>query len=332
MIRLINLNEKIFIAGANGMAGSAIKNNLIKYGYGLKENSGIILSPNRSELDLLDPESVNKWFRNHKPTVVILAAAKVGGILANASKPGDFIFENIKIQTNIIEASWKNDVKRFLFLGSSCIYPRLSKQPIKEEYLMSNYLEVTNKYYAIAKIAGLSLCEGLRIQYNFDCISLMPTNLYGPGDNYHPSNSHVMASLIKKFCDATKNNKSYVICWGTGSPLREFLHVDDLGRAVVFLLERWDPDSADSPKDEKGIPLTHLNIGTGLVISIKDLSEKIAKYTGFEGEIIWDTSKPDGTPNKQLNIDKVKKLGWRAEINLENGIKNTIDEYRKHYF
>ncbi len=331
MKNLINLNERIFIAGANGMAGSSIKRNFIKEGYGLKENGGIILAPSRKELNLMNLNDVDNWFKLNNPTVVILAAAKVGGIYANSSLPADFIFENLKIQNNVIETAWRNKIKRFLFLGSSCIYPKLSKQPIKEEYLMSDYLEPTNKYYAIAKIAGLNLCEGLRNQYNFDCISLMPTNLYGPGDNYHPTNSHVMASLIKKFCEAKHNSDRKVTCWGSGKPLREFLHVDDLGKAVIFALEKWDPDSKNSPIDPMGNKLTHLNIGTGLVISIYDLAKKIAESVGFNGEIIWDSNKPDGTPIKQLNIDKVKSLGWEPKISLDIGIANTIEDFKKNY-
>ena len=296
MSKLINFNEKIFIAGANGMVGSSVKRNFLEEGYGLQKNGGTILAPSRKELDLMNYKAVEDWFKQNRPTIVVLAAAKVGGIYANSSLPADFIFENLKIQNNVIEAAWKNKTKRLVFLGSSCIYPKLAKQPIKEEYLLSDYLEPTNKYYAIAKIAGLNLCEGLRNQYNFDCISLMPTNLYGPGDNYHPTNSHVMASLIKKFCEAKHNSQRTVKCWGSGRPLREFLHVDDLGKAVIFALEKWDPDSQDAPKDNMGKKLTHLNIGTGLVISIYDLAKKIAKSVGFNGEIIWDSSKPDGTP------------------------------------
>tara|TARA_B100000886_G_scaffold333376_1_gene287336 strand:+ start:993 stop:1997 length:1005 start_codon:yes stop_codon:yes gene_type:complete len=331
MSKLINLNEKIFIAGANGMVGSSVKRNLLNQGYGLQKNGGAILAPNRKELDLMDFNAVDCWFKLYRPSIVVLAAAKVGGILANSSLPADFIFENLKIQNNVIEAAWKNKTKRLLFLGSSCIYPKLAKQPIKEEYLLSDYLEPTNKFYAIAKIAGLNLCEGLRNQYNFDCLSLMPTNLYGPGDNYHPTNSHVMASLIKKFSEAKYNSQRTVLCWGSGSPLREFLHVDDLGKAVIFALEKWDPDSKNAPRDNMGNKLTHLNIGTGLVISIHDLAEKIAKFIGFNGEIIWDSNKPDGTPIKQLNIEKIKSLGWEPTISLDTGIRNTILDFENNY-
>ncbi len=326
-MKKISLNEKIFIAGSSGMAGSAICRALKKNGYGSYECGGELLLPNSQELNLLDLNKLQDWFLINKPTIVVLAAAKVGGILANSQSPADFLLENIKIQTNVIETSWKFGVKRLLFLGSSCIYPKFAKQPILEDSLLSSDLEQTNQWYAIAKISGIKLCESLRIQYGFDAISLMPTNLYGPGDNYHPNNSHVMASLIKKFCEASLNSYRSVTCWGTGSPLREFLHVNDLGEAVVFTLENWDPSSKNAPLDNSGVPLTFLNVGTGKDISIKDLSEKIAKYTGFKGEIIWDSTKPDGTPKKQLNCQRINDLGWSASISLDEGIKETISNY-----
>ena len=216
-----------------------------------------------------------------------------------------------------------------LFLGSSCIYPKYAKQPIKEEYLLDGQLEDTNQWYALAKIAGIKLCESLKIQYNFDAISLMPTNLYGPGDNYHPLNSHVMAALIKKFHDAVSNGDDTVTCWGTGKVLREFLHVDDLSKAVLYCLENWDPFDNKAPLDIKNKPLFFLNVGTGKDISIKDLSIMIANQTGFKGNIVWDTSKPDGTPRKKLNVDKINQLGWHAQISLEEGIRKTIMEYKK---
>ncbi len=326
----INLNEKIFIAGARGMAGSSIHRKLLKSGYGNSKIGGSILFPSRKELDLLDIIKVKNWFEKNKPTVVILAAAKVGGILANSNYPLDFLLENLKIQTNLIETAWQNNVKRLLFLGSSCIYPKYSKQPIKEEYLMQGILEETNESYAIAKISGLKLCESLRKQYKFDAISLMPTNLYGPGDNYHFENSHVMASLIRKFCLAKKESKKEVICWGNGSAKREFLHVDDLGDAAVFCLENWQPSLDDSPKDDNGKTLNHLNVGTGNDMSIKELANLIATLTKFNGKIIWDNSKPNGTPKKQLDISKIKGLGWKPKIEITHGLKNTIEEYMKH--
>ena len=216
-----------------------------------------------------------------------------------------------------------------MFLGSSCIYPKFSDQPIEEESLLSGFLEQTNESYAIAKIAGIKLCEALRKQYSFDSLSLMPTNLYGPGDNYHPSNGHVMAALISRFANAVSQNLSEVSCWGSGSPFREFMHADDLGSSVVFALENWDPSSKDAPMDKYGKPLNFLNVGTGVDISIKDLANLIAKATGFKFQTIWDKSKPDGTPKKLLNINKIKSLGWTPSINLEDGIKLTVAEYLK---
>tara|TARA_Y100000589_G_scaffold332162_1_gene389860 strand:+ start:99 stop:1097 length:999 start_codon:yes stop_codon:yes gene_type:complete len=326
MKKYISLSEKIFIAGASGMAGNSIYKQFIKAGYGNLKKGGIILTPSRKELDLLDYESVKKWFNKNNPTVVILAAAKVGGIIANNNFPADFIIENLKIQTNVIETAWRNGTKRLLFLGSSCIYPKFAFQPIKEESLLNGSLETTNEWYAIAKIAGIKLCQSLRKQYDFDAISLMPTNLYGPGDNYHPTNSHVFASLINKFCIAKNKSLKEVVCWGTGSPLREFMHVDDLGKAVLFALERWDPKSVEAPLDENKKALDFLNVGTGNDISIFELANKIAKIIDYKGEIIWDKTKPDGTPRKLLNVEKINQLGWRAKINLDEGIKRTTQE------
>ncbi len=325
----INLDERILIAGAYGMAGSAIIQILKKAGYGEANNGGKLLTPTREEVDFSDIVKVKKWFEKNKPSIVIIAAAKVGGILANNDFPADFLLQNLKIQTNLIETAYNFKVKRLLFLGSSCIYPKFSPQPIKEDYLLTGDLEKTNEWYAIAKIAGIKLCQSLRLQYDFDAICLMPTNLYGPNDNYHKNNSHVMASLIRKFCEAKKNSTNKVICWGTGKPMREFMHVEDLGRAVLFVLENWDPNSISAPKDKEGKPLTFLNVGTGIDISIKDLAEKIAFFSNYKGEIEWNSSKPDGTPKKQLNIQKLKNLGWEAKISLETGLKRTISEYMK---
>lgn len=325
----ITLSERIFLAGASGMAGNSIHKKLIREGYGLVKNNGCILTPGRKELDLLNPLEVNNWFIKNKPTVVIIAAAKVGGIFANSSQPADFILENLKIQNNIIEASWHNNVKRLVFLGSSCIYPKFAKQPIKEEYLLDGQLEITNDCYAIAKIAGIKLCQALNIQYSFDAICLMPTNLFGPNDNYDPKNSHVMASLIKKFCEAVDRNDKTVSCWGDGEPLREFMHVDDLASAVVFLLQNWHPKSENSPKDNIGKILYHLNVGTGKDIAIKDLAKLIAELTGFDGKIIWDKTKPNGTPKKLLDVNRINKLGWQNKIELRTGIEMVIKEYRK---
>lgn len=330
MTKKILLSERIFLAGSYGMAGSAILRSLKAKEYGLKKNQGSILTPNRKVLDLLDKRAVFEWFENNNPTVVILAAAKVGGIYANSTKSADFLLENIQIQTNVIEAAWKFGVKRLLFLGSSCIYPKFAPQPIKEEYLLTGELESTNDCYAIAKIAGIKLCESLRYQYGFDAISLMPTNLYGTNDNYHTNQSHVMAALIKRFCDAENNSKDEITCWGTGSPMREFLHVDDLGEASVFALEKWDPGFEKF--EGKNIQnLSYLNVGTGIEISISDLAKKIAKITKFKGRILWDKSKPDGTPKKRLSIDKIKKLGWSPKISLDEGLERTIEEYKEKY-
>ena len=322
-------NDKIFIAGANGMAGSAIKRALIKYGYGMESMQGKLLYPNSKELNLLNYLEVEEWFIKNRPSVAILSAAKVGGIYANNSQPADFLLDNLKIQNNVIEIAWKSGVRRFLFLGSSCIYPKFAKQPIKEEYLLNNSLEPTNESYAIAKIAGIKLCEALRKQYGFDAISIMPTNLYGPGDNYNLTSSHVFPALIRKFHDAQKESLSNVICWGSGLPFREFLHVDDLGDAAVFVLENWSPDDRNAPKDSGGNPINILNVGTGKDISIKELANNIASAAGFKGEIIWDINKPDGTPKKQLDVSKIKALGWESKISLKEGIKNTLEVYRK---
>ncbi len=322
---LIKHNYKFAVFGSNGMVGSSICRSLRKNGY---KN---ILSPLRKELNLLNSSDVDNWFHTNNPDIVILCAAKVGGILANNTYPADFLLENLKIQTNVIEASWKKDVKKFLFLGSSCIYPKFAKQPIIEEELLSGILEKTNQWYAIAKIAGIKLCESLNKQYNFNSICLMPTNLYGPGDNYHPTNSHVLASLIRRFYKAKIENKKEVICWGTGLPLREFLHVDDLGEACIFALENWDYNNQFSPKDLNGNLLNFLNVGTGKDISIKQLAEKIADLIGFRGEITWDLSKPDGTPKKQLDISRLTKMGWCSKISLSEGLKTTIENYKRIY-
>ena len=320
--------DKIFIAGASGMAGSSILRALKKKGYGSNENFENILIPKRKDLNLLNFNEVNLWFKKNKPDIVIIAAAKVGGILANSSHPADFLLENIKIQTNIIESSYLFGVKRLIFLGSSCIYPKFALQPIKEESLLDGELESTNEWYAIAKIAGIKLCEALRIQKNFDAISLMPTNLYGPGDNYNLKTSHVLPALIRKFVEAKERDESSVTCWGTGSALREFMHVDDLGNAVLFILENWDPEiQRFNIKENKY--LTYLNVGTGKDITIKELALKIAHIVDFRGEIIWDKSKPDGTPKKQLDISRIKSIGWEPKIELDRGIESTILTYKK---
>ena len=326
MKNLLNKNDKIFVAGHKGMVGKAIIRSLKEKGYCDTKLDGKLLKINKEELDLTDYKKVDYWFRKNQPSIVIIAAAKVGGIIANSYYPFDFISVNIKIAQNLIEASWNNQVKRLLFLGSSCIYPKNSNIPIKEEELLSSYLEKTNESYAIAKITGIKLCEAINKQHNFDAISLMPTNLYGPGDNYDSQNSHVFASLIKKFLIAKKKGLDSVICWGTGKPLREFLHVDDLGKACVHALENWDPNDKLAPKDENGEKLYYLNVGSGEEISIKNLAEKIALETKFQGNIIWDKKKPDGTYRKLLDISRIKSIGWNPKINLSDGLKSVIQD------
>ena len=315
---LIQPLDRIFVAGSRGMAGSAIVRALSAAGYGQ------ILTAPRSELDLLDGAAVSSWFGAQQPSVVVLAAAKVGGIHANATYPADFLLDNLKIQTNVIESAWRSGVRRLLFLGSSCIYPKFAEQPIREEALLTGALEPTNEWYAIAKIAGLKLCEALRRQYGFDAISLMPTNLYGPGDNYHPTNSHVLPALIRRFHEASERPEqglgTQVSCWGTGTPLREFLHVDDLGEACLFALERWSPGPEAIP---------YLNVGTGLDLSIGELAKAVAEATGFRGEIVWDPSQSDGTPKKQLDVSRLSALGWQARIPLATGLQNTVDLFRQ---
>ena len=329
MNSLIEKNERIFVAGHNGMVGSSIVRILLGNGYCDLNLGGKLLTENRNKLDLSSYKDVMDWFELHKPTVVIMAAAKVGGIYANQTKPFDFISENLKIQQNLIEASWKNKVKRLLFLGSSCIYPKATKIPIQEYQLLTSSLEKTNQAYAIAKISGLKLCEALRDQHDFDAITLMPTNLYGPGDNYHSEYSHVMASLIKKFTLAKLNNLDKIYCWGSGNPLREFLHVDDFALACLKALEIWDPDLPNAPKDNEGNSLNYLNVGAEEEISIKNLAYKIANLTEYTGEIFWDKSKPDGTFRKKLDISKIKSLGWEPTISLDNGIRDVINEVTK---
>ena len=314
MTALISSSDRIFVAGHRGMAGSAICRALNQAGFNQ------LLTAGRDELDLLDPGSVQRWFAEHKPDVVVLAAAKVGGIHANNSYPADFLLENLKIEINVIETAWRSGVRRLLFLGSSCIYPKFAEQPIREQALLTGALEPTNEWYALAKISGIKLCQALRKQFGFDAISLMPTNLYGPGDNYHPTNSHVLPALIRRFHEASERGDATVTCWGTGSPLREFLHVDDLGEACLFALEQWQPGP-----DE----LQFLNVGTGVDLSIRELAEAVAVATGFQGEIVWDTSKPDGTPKKQLDVSRLAALGWRARIPLDEGLRSTVALFRQ---
>ena len=290
------------------MVGSALKRKFLTEGF------SNIITKNSSELDLRNQQKVNDFFHKLKPDYVILSAAKVGGIHANNIYRAEFIYDNIMIESNIIHAAYLNKVKKLMFLGSSCVYPKMAKQPIKEEYLLSGSLELTNQPYAIAKIAGIELCDSYRSQYGCNFISVMPTNLYGTNDNYHPENSHVLPALIRKFVLAKKRNEDNVTIWGTGNPKREFLHVDDLADACYFLLENYN---------DQGL----VNIGLGKDISIKELAETISNEVKFKGKIIFDISKPDGTPKKLLDSGKLNKLGWFPNIELISGIRKTIKEY-----
>ncbi|WP_186595973.1 GDP-L-fucose synthase [Synechococcus sp. PROS-7-1] len=321
---LLRPSDRIFIAGARGMAGSAISRALTRAGYHEQ------LTPSRQELNLLDDAAVSAWMQTQQPDVVVLAAATVGGIEANRSRPADFLLQNLRIETQVIEAAWRAGVRRLLFLGSSCIYPKFAAQPIREEALLTGALEPTNAWYAIAKIAGIKLGEALRRQHGFDAISLMPTNLYGPGDNYHPTGSHVLPALIRRFHEAKQAGAAAVTCWGSGTPLREFLHADDLGEACVFALEHWSTLGSNAPCDDQGEPLAFLNVGTGIDLSIRELAEQVAATVGFQGAIHWDTSKPDGTPKKQLNVSRLSQLGWRARIALSEGLPLAYEDFCAH--
>jgi GDP-L-fucose synthase len=320
---LLRRDDRIYVAGHRGMAGSAICRALERGGYDQ------ILTASRAELDLLDGPAVQRWFAEQRPTVVALAAAKVGGIKANNTYPADFLLDNLKIQNHVIEAAWRSGVRRLLFLGSSCIYPKFAAQPIREEALLTGALEPTNAWYALAKISGIKLCQALRLQHGFDAISLMPTNLYGPGDNYHPENSHVLPALIRRFQEAADSGAASVTCWGTGTPLREFLHADDLGEACVFALQHWDPGASGAPCDDQGAPLAFLNVGTGIDLTIRELAEAVAAATCFGGEILWDSSKPDGTPKKQLDVSRLAGLGWGARIPLAEGLLQAVAAFRQ---
>lgn len=301
-------NSKIYIAGHTGLVGSAITRELTRQGF------THFIARTIDELNLRDQKATNEFFQNKKPDYVFLAAAKVGGIWANNTYPADFIYDNLIIQCNVIHAAYEASVTKLLFLGSSCIYPKLAPQPLKEEYLLDGKLEPTNEPYAIAKIAGIKMCQSYNRQYGTNFISVMPTNLYGPFDNFDLHSSHVLPAMIRKFHEAKTRRDHKVILWGTGSPRREFLHVDDLANACVFLMNHYN--ESDS-----------INIGTGQDISIKELASVVNKVVGYQGEIEWDTTQPDGTPQKLLNVAKLHRLGWKHTYSLESGIKNTYEWY-----
>ena len=307
----MNPNSRVFVAGHKGLVGSAIVRNLKQRGY-----NSISSSPS-DHWDLRKRDDVDTFFRIHNPEYVFLAAAKVGGIHANSTYPAEFIYDNLMIQNNVIDAAYHNRVKKLMVLGSSCIYPRLAKQPMKEEELLTSELEPTNDAYAVAKIAGLRMARAYSQQYGFNAISLMPTNLYGPGDNFHPENSHVMPALIRRFHEAEKSDAPKVTCWGDGSAMREFLHVDDLAEACYVCMQDYDEDY-------------HINVGTGEDVTIKELTETIVDVVGYAGDVEWDTSKPNGTPRKLLNVDKIHKLGWKHKIGLREGIVSTYRWYMEN--
>ena len=307
----MNKEKKIYIAGHRGMVGSAIWRALKENGY------SNLVGKSSSELDLRKQDAVAKFVSAERPDIIIDAAARVGGILANNEFPYQFLMENMLIQNNLIQAAHENGVQKFIFLGSSCIYPKLAPQPLKEEYLLTDSLEPTNEWYAIAKISGVKLCEAIRKQYQKDFVSLMPTNLYGSNDNFDLKTSHVLPAMLRKFHEAKQNKNATVNLWGSGKPMREFLHVDDLAKAVVFAVENKLPE--------------HLyNVGTGTDITIKELAETIQKTVGHRGKIIWDSSKPDGTPRKLLDVTKLNNLGWKAKIDLAQGIEDTYKWYCKN--
>lgn len=302
-------HDKIYIAGHRGMVGSAITRKLASEGF------TNLVYRSSGELDLREQHAVNVFFETEKPSYVFLAAAKVGGIIANDTYRADFIYENILIEANVIHAAYKNNVKKLMFLGSSCIYPKMAPQPLKEEYMLSGYLEHTNQPYAIAKIAGIEMCDAYRAQYNCNFISVMPTNLYGPNDNYDPQTSHVLPAMLRKFITARLESKPHVEIWGTGTPRREFLHADDLADACYFLMHNYN---------EPGL----INIGVGEDISIMDLALLVKEVTGYKGDIKTDPSKPDGTPRKLMDVTKLTRLGWKASITLEQGIRKVYEEVR----
>ena len=311
----MNLKDKIYVAGHNGMVGSAIVRKLREKGF------ISIITRSSSELDLVNQQNVHNFLQEEKPDYVVIAAAKVGGIHANDSYPAEFIYQNLMIEANLIHGSYLAGVSKLLFLGSSCIYPKESQQPIKEEYLLSGHLESTNEPYALAKIAGIKLCESYNRQYGTDYRSIMPTNLYGPNDNFHPENSHVIPALIRKFHEAKVNNEPFVEVWGSGKPMREFLHVDDMADASIHIMD-IDKKTLESEVDPM---LSHINIGTGTDITIKDVAQIVKEVVGFDGEIVFDTKMPDGTKRKLLDVSKIENLGWKPVITLKDGLKETYE-------
>ena len=311
------LNQNIFVAGHRGMVGSAIVRRLQTLGYTR------IVTAGRDTLNLLDQQAVQAFFQAHKIDQVYLAAAKVGGIQANNTYPADFIYENLMIQANIIQAAHLNDVHKLLFLGSSCIYPKHAEQPMREEALLTGTLEPTNEPYAIAKIAGIKLCESYNRQHGRDYRSVMPTNLYGPHDNYHPQTSHVIPALLRRFHEAVQRGDEELVIWGTGTPMREFLHVDDMAAASIHVMEL---DGATYQANTQPM-LSHINVGTGVDCTIGQLAKTIAEVTGFTGKLTFDTSKPDGAPRKLMDVSRLRSLGWQASISLEDGLKDAYDWY-----
>jgi len=305
-------DARIYVAGHRGLVGSAIWRELLRRGF-----TGLI-GRTRAELDLLDGVAVRAFYALAKPEYVVDAAAKVGGILANDQHPAEFLFQNLQIQNNLIDGARQAGVRKLLFLGSSCIYPRLAAQPMKEEYLLTGPLESTNQWYAVAKIAGIKMCQAYRRQYGCDFISAMPTNMYGPNDNYDLQNSHVLPALIRKFHEAKAANAPTVTCWGTGAPLREFLYSDDLARACVFLLENYSEEQ-------------FINIGSGNEVSVRELTETIKRVVGFSGEIVWDTTKPDGMPRKLMDSSRLLTLGWRPQVGLEAGVRLAYKDFLKRF-
>lgn len=309
---MMEKNSKIFVAGHRGLAGSAIVRILQKQGF------SNVVTKSKSELDLRNQQEVKDFFATEKIEYVFDAAAKVGGIYANSTYPADFIYDNLMIQTNLIDSAYRCNVKKFLFLGSVCIYPKFAPLPIVEDCLLTGFLEPTNEAYAVAKIAGIKMCQAYRKQYGFNAISLMPTNLYGPGDNYHPENSHVMAAMIRRFYEAKNKNIEEVVCWGDGSPKREFLYSDDLANACILSMQKYDEYEI-------------MNVSTGEEVSIKQTAETVAKIVGYTGKIMWDTTKPNGTIKRPLHIEKIKQLDWKPQVSLEDGIRKSIEDFGRNW-